>query len=111
MNVTKPVFSHQRLDVYRVALDAAKWIHKASISPTSLREQARRAIDSVVLNIAEGADQRSPAMARKHYRIALGSAAEVAAAFDLIALRCTRPLAEPTLLINRVGMMLRRLAR
>ena len=49
----------------------------------ALRDQALRASESAMLNIAEGASQPAGSGAkRRHYDIALASAGEVAAALD-----------------------------
>lgn len=51
----------------------------------SLADQLRRAVDSVVLNIAEGANEFSLKDKLRFYRIARRSAAEVDAALELAA--------------------------
>jgi len=83
------IFSHQRLDVYRVALQFAAFAHgvvpRVPTGRSALREQWLHAAECVVQNIAEGAAQISTPMAKKDYRIALGSAAECAAVLDLLA--------------------------
>lgn len=109
------VFSHQRLEVYRVALEFATLAHdvvpRVSTARSALREQLLHASESVVQNIAEGASQISAAMAKKHYRIALGSAAECSAVLDLLAAYGVGRLGEGQQLIGRTGAMLRKLAR
>ena len=109
------VFSHQRLDVYRVALEFAAFAHtvvpRVATGRSALREQLLHAAESVVQNIAEGASQVSAAMAKKHYRIALGSAAECAAVLDLLSAYGLQRLGEGRQLIGRTGAMLRKLAR
>ena len=79
---------HERLDVYQVALGVARWAARQVIPAARkhLRDQLVRAADSMVLNIAEGAGREPGESRRNHYRIAAGSAAEVAAVLDLIAL-------------------------
>jgi len=66
---------------------------------------------NTVLNIAEGDQQQSGQMAKKHYRVTFGSAAECAAALDLLALHGASNLQEGHQLIHRIGAMMRRLAR
>ena len=109
------VFSHDRLDVYRVALRFAHWVQEESHQMTRghapLRDQIQRAAESVVLNIAEGAGQATHPMAKKHYRIALGSAAECAAALDLMELYGATRIEHGRDTIRRVGAMLRKMAR
>ena len=79
---------HERLDVYQVALGVARWAAGQVIPPARrhLRDQLVRAADSMVLNIAEGAGLPPGESRRNHYRIAAGSASEVGAVLDLVAL-------------------------
>ena len=102
-------FAHEALDVYQVALSVARWI-AASRFPAGcadLRDQAVRASRSVVLNVAEGRARDGDA-GRHHLRIALGSAAEVSAVLDLVALLGA---SEQQASLRRVGAMLARMAR
>lgn len=114
-NKNERPFSHQRLDVYRVALEYARWVHQLidefPRGRASLKDQLTRATESIVLNIAEGAQQQSRAVAKRHYRIALGSAAESAAALDLLQAYGVEQLQTGVRLIARVGSMLRVMAR
>ena len=48
-----------------------------------LADQLRRAASSVVLNFAEGHDKGTPKEQRRYFRMARGSAQEVAAIFDV----------------------------
>jgi len=102
-------FDHERLDCYRLAVGVAQWL-RASRFPrhtTKLRDQATRAADSVVLNIAEGASRNGDA-AKNHFRIALGSAAETCAVLDLVRL----PGADDRQVeLRRIGAMLAVLSR
>ena len=98
-------FEHERLEVYTVALAVARRVAKLGGS-RALKDQALRAAQSIVLNVAEGASLVPGDAKRNHYRIALGSAGEVAAALDL--------LDGPADLITdnrRVGQMLGALTR
>ena len=61
--------------------------------------------------LAEGAQQQSRAMSKKHYRIALGSASEVAAALDLLEIYDVSDLDDGITLLNRLGCMLRVMSR
>ena len=74
-------------DAYRVALDVARWVRRMPwpTGEAALRDQAKRAADSVVLNLAEGCHAQG-GNRNKHYRIARGSAAEVCAVLDLVEL-------------------------
>jgi len=108
-------FSHNRLDVYDAAIALSRWVYKATQTfprgRAHLKDQLIRTSDSIVLNIAEGAQQSAPAMRKKHYRIALGSAAEASAALDLIAIIGTIDTNDAQVLVNRIGKMLNSLAR
>jgi four helix bundle protein len=77
-----------KLHCYQVALD----LHghcAALVSPLTrvLRDQLERASLSVVLNTAEAAGRRSRRDKARFYAIARGSATEVAALLDVLALR------------------------
>jgi four helix bundle protein len=78
----------EKLDVYRVALE---FQGAASVMATRadavVRDQLRRASLSCVLNIAEGAGQRSRSVKRNLYGIARGSAMECAAIVDVLRVR------------------------
>ena len=97
-------FGHEKLTVYSVALGVARWAQEVG-ARRSLKDQLVRAADSVVLNIAEAAGLPPGDARRHHFRIALGSAAEVAAAIDLIG------AVGPAEDIRRVGAMLAKLSR
>ncbi|MCB9795457.1 MAG: four helix bundle protein [Alphaproteobacteria bacterium] len=102
-------FSHEVLDVYRLAREVALWIRGLEFprGEAELRNQALRASSSVVLNIAEGR-ARGGRPGQNHYRIALGSAAELCAVMDL--LRVDEALVMQRKL-RRVGAMLNRMSR
>ena len=78
-------FNHERLDCYWLAVVVAKWCARQALPPERkhLRDQLVRAADSMVLNIAEGSGHDPGAVRRNHYRLAMGSAAEVAAILEL----------------------------
>ena len=83
----QPYLPHERLDAYQAAVTVARWVRtvKWPAGETALKDQAKRAADSVVLNIAEG----SAAQGRnrpKHFGYAKASAAEAAAVLDLVEL-------------------------
>lgn len=76
-------FDFEKLEVFRVALEMAVRVDPiADHLPrrrSYMRDQLRRAANSVPLNIAEGAGEFSPAEKARFYRIARRSATEVAA--------------------------------
>ena len=103
-------FDHEGLDCYWLAVDVAKWCASLTFPPERkhLRDQLVRAADSVVLNIAEGSGHGPGAVRRNHYRLALGSAAEVAAVLELSAF-AEAPVRQDDL--RRVGAMLSKMSR
>jgi len=102
-------FPHQQLDCYPLAVGVARWVQAQHFPPrcADLADQATRAAQSVVLNIAEGAARGGPA-GRNHFRMALGSAAEVSAVLDLVDFP---DVAARRAELQRVGAMLRGLTR
>jgi four helix bundle protein len=79
-------FDHDRLDVYRSAVD---WLVIADKLATTLpkgraylADQLRRAATSISLNIAEGAGEFAAADKARFYRMARRSATECAAILD-----------------------------
>ena len=104
------MFGHAKLDCYQLALSVAHWAANVAIpvSRRHLRDQVVRAADGVVLSIAEGSGHPPGDARRNHYRIALGSAAEVAAVMDLLRLPADDRHREA---IGRVAAMLTQLAR
>ncbi|MSQ00621.1 MAG: four helix bundle protein [Myxococcales bacterium] len=85
-------FPYQQLDCYPLAVGIFRWVlarHFPTGSGTTrcsdLADQAIRASQSVVLNLAEGGARGGPA-GRNHFRIALGSAAQLSAVLDLVDL-------------------------
>ena len=94
-------FEHERLDCYQLATEVAVWLGKHLPEDRDLRQQARRASHSIVLNIAEGCGRKGRSR-KHHYSIARGSAAELSAAFDLMP---TDTAAQQRKL-RRIGMML-----
>ncbi len=73
-------FHFEQLDAYQLAVQLNHAVAKLTFPPgrTHLRDQAIRAADSMVLNIAEGMGRGLQTGAGKnHLRIARGSAAEL----------------------------------
>ena len=100
-----------RLAVYAKALACASLVQTLRCRET-LRLQLVRAMDSVVLNIAEGACDNTPAMKARSYRIARASLWEVGAAIDLIQIsRPTDRFAEIAERLSEIDRMLRALTR
>jgi four helix bundle protein len=86
----EPIFDHEKLDVYRLALEFVAWVArlldeskgatKARIA--ELNDQIDRASLSILLNIAEGNGKRQMPVRGKFFDDARGSAAECAACLD-----------------------------
>jgi len=82
----KNSFEHERLDVYRVAIEfliVADQIAAAMPKGRSyLADQLRRAASSIPLNVAEGAGEFSAGDKARFYRMARRSGTECAAIID-----------------------------
>lgn len=82
------ILDHERLDVYRLALDflvfANQVIEALPRGRAHLCDQLTRASTSIVLNLAEGAGKHSKADKRRYYLSARGSATESAALLDVL---------------------------
>lgn len=80
------MFNHQKLNCYQLSLEVAKRVpHLVTTWPTGsgyLEDQLKRAICSVLLNIAEGNGRRSPKERRRFFDIARASATESSAAIE-----------------------------
>ncbi len=80
-------FDHERLDVYRAALDfvviANDIVEQLPRGRGHLSDQLTRASISIVLNIAEGAGKHSKPDKRRYYLTAAGSATVSAAILDI----------------------------
>jgi four helix bundle protein len=79
---------HEKLDVYRIALDFAGWAYslcrslKGMDRPT--RDQLIRASQSIAMNIAEGCGKVPAAERSRFLQIASGSARECGAILDIL---------------------------
>jgi four helix bundle protein len=83
------ILDHERLDVYRLALDFMVFAHQVIEAlprgRSRLCDQLTRASTSIVLNLAEGAGKHSKADKRRYYLSARGSATESAALLDVLS--------------------------
>lgn len=86
-------FDHERLEVYQVALDffdladeVVEHLRNRG-GRAHLADQLARAALSIVNNISEGAGKFSKGDKRRYYGIAIGSATESAAMFDVCVRR------------------------
>lgn len=82
---------HEKLDVYRVALDFAAWAYTVCRTlkglDRSARDQLIRVSQSIALNIAEGCGKISAADRGRFLQVASGSARECGAILDILG-RC-----------------------
>lgn len=85
-------FHHEKLTVYKRALEFAAWsqdLIELVTKKTSTRDHLERSGDSIALNIAEGNGKFSQKDRARFFQIAHGSALEAAACLDLlVARRC-----------------------
>ncbi len=111
MTIRHP-FTHENLDCYRLAVEVNRWFDGASFprGRSHLRDQGLRAIDSVVVNIAEGVARQAVGAKRNHLDIALASAAEACASLEPVAHRVTEAPDQQAKL-RRVGAMLGKMRR
>ncbi|MGH7445901.1 MAG: four helix bundle protein [Longimicrobiales bacterium] len=81
-------FSHERLDVYRLALDvvarAVELSRRIPPRDESFRSQFLRAVTSITFNTAEGATELSRGDKIRFYRMARRSTGEVSSVLDVL---------------------------
>ena len=87
-----PSFDHEKLDVYRLAVDFAQWVGELLDGPlkeckADLVKHLDESSRSTVRNIAEGNGRRSRADRCRFFDISRGSALECAADLDLLVAR------------------------
>jgi len=79
---------HEKLDVYRLAIEYVAWVYESSADLNATHRHARdqwlRASQSIPLNIAEGNGKSAEADRRRYFEIARGSALECAAIQDIL---------------------------
>ena len=79
------LLDHERLDVFRVAIEFATMVPALTKSARpALRDQIERASSSIALNLAEGSARRTRRDRHHFFSMAQGSAAECAAALDIL---------------------------
>ena len=118
MSKHNPKFDHERLEVYQLAL---RFLAVANLIASSLprgrsylADQLRRAATSIVLNIAEGAEEFKKDEKKRFYRIAKRSGAECAAVLDVtrvITDNLIKESVEARCLLIRIVAMLVRLSK
>ena len=102
---------HEKLECYRRAIVIAEELSKEGARwPRGmgyLSDQLRRAMASIVLNLAEGNTRRSAAERRRFFEIARGSGSEVAAALDLASAFGLMPRSRAQALKSRLSEVCR----
>src|SRR2546422_7927247 len=96
----KVYFDHEKLDVYREAIDFCGWVGdflNAITAKAAAKDQLDRASTSIPLNIAEGNGKFSAKDRARFLEIARGSALECAACLDVLV---ARKLAAPEQIEN-----------
>jgi four helix bundle protein len=86
----KPLFDHEKLDVYREAIAFCGWVGEflAGVDPkAAAKDQLDRASTSIPLNIAEGNGKFSERDRARFLEMARGSALECAACLDVLVAR------------------------
>src|SRR5580765_4188106 len=86
----KIYFDHEKLDVYREAIDFCGWVGDflaATPAKAAAKDQLDRASTSIPLNIAEGNGKFSGKDRARFLEIARGSALECAACLDVLVAR------------------------
>ena len=82
-------FDHEKLDVYRIAIQFFAFVdplcNNLPRGQAYLADQLRRAASSIVLNIAEGAGEFAQNEKMRFYRMARRSATECAGILDVLA--------------------------
>ena len=107
-------FPFMRLDVYRSARELVVRVEALGIRRASLRDQASRACESVVLALAEGLPHDAPRLRRVYFARAKASLCEVAGALDLavaVGVADAAAAGEALTLAGRVRAMLVALLR
>ncbi|MCA9260488.1 MAG: four helix bundle protein [Planctomycetales bacterium] len=112
-------FDHERLDVYRLAIDYVALVYPLAMGLTgasrSSRDQWLRAAQSIALNIAEGNGKRSYKDRNRFLEIAGGSALECAAMHDVLGawrlIDDSASLPGKTILLRLVAMLTKLIQR
>ena len=110
-------FGHEKLDVYRAAIEYAGWAYRLCQGlkgHRNAKDQLLRASQSIPLNIAEGNGKATEGDRRRYFEIARGSALECAAVQDVLevcgALSADEN-ADAKRLLDRIVAMLTKLGR
>ena len=110
-------FGHEKLDVYRTAIEYVGWAYRFCESlrgHRNAKDQLIRASQAIPLNIAEGNGKATDGDRRRYFEIARGSALECGAIRDVLE-ECgalsRQENARQKLLLDRIVAMLTRLGQ
>ena len=111
-------FGHERLDVYRAAIEYVGWSYRLctvlKAEHRAAKDQLLRASQSIPLNIAEGNGKATEPDRRRYFEIARGSALECAAIQDVLEVCGALPHDDSVhakALLDRVVAMLTKLGQ
>ena len=110
-------FSHEKLDVYRAAIEYVGWAYcygQALKGHRNAKDQLLRASQAIPLNIAEGNGKATDGDRRRYFEIARGSALECGAVQDVLEICGGVPAEENSkakVLLDRIVAMLTKLGR
>lgn len=110
-------FGHERLDVYRAAIEYVGWAYRfceGLKGHRNAKDQLLRASQAIPLNIAEGNGKATDGDRRRYFEIARGSAMECGAIQDVLEV-CSAMSAEENAkgkaVLDRIVAMLTKLGR
>ena len=110
-------FGHEKLDVYRAAIEYAGWAYRYCEmlkGHRNAKDQLLRASQAIPLNIAEGNGKATDGDRRRFFEIARGSALECAAAQDVLQICGALPPGDNVTakaLLDRIVAMLTKLGQ
>jgi four helix bundle protein len=110
-------FGHEKLDVYRLAIEYVGWAYRLCESlkgHRNAKDQIIRASQAIPLNIAEGNGKATEGDRRRYFEIACGSALECAAVRDVLEVCGAMPTGDNSRgkeLLDRIVAMLTKLGR
>jgi four helix bundle protein len=110
-------FGHEKLDVYRTAIEYASWAYRLCErlkGHRNAKEQLIRASQAIPLNIAEGNGKATEGDRRRFFEIARGSALECGAIQDVLEAcqgLASADNAEAKKILDRIVAMLTKLGQ
>jgi four helix bundle protein len=110
-------FGHERLDVYRAAIEYVGWAFRLSErlkAHRNAKDQLLRASQAIPLNIAEGNGKATEGERRRFFEIARGSALECGAVQDVLEVcgaLSSAENADAKKLLDRIVAMLTKLGQ